>query len=107
MDLGKEVAIGHFYDKLDDDLEEEIKGLSDLYECDNQNDKIDTLRELLPDWNWYHASCKVEDVEKSLKEKEAEQDDESESDIYNSWEEQKEKEDSQIDEMFSALRTFN
>jgi deoxyadenosine/deoxycytidine kinase len=107
LDLGKEVAIGHFYDKLDDDLEEEIKGLSDLYECDNQNDKIDTLRELLPDWNWYHASCKVEDVEKSLKEKEAEQDDESESDIYNSWEEQKEKEDSQIDEMFSALRTFN
>lgn len=107
LDLREEVAKGRFYDKLNDDLEEEIKGLSDLYECDDQNEKIDTLRELLPDWNWCHVSCKVEDIEKSLKEKEEEQDDGSEADIYKSWEEQKEKEDSQIDEMFSALRVFN
>ena len=106
LDLGKEVATGHFYDKLNDDLEEEIKGLSDLYECDDQNEKIDTLRELLPDWNWCHVSCKVEDVEKSLKEKGEEEDDGSEADIYNSWEKQKEKEDSQIDEMFTSLRAF-
>ena len=106
LDLGKEVATGHFYDKLNDDLEEEIKGLSDLYECDDQNEKIDTLRELLPDWNWCHVSCKVEDVEKSLKEKGEKEDDGSEADIYNSWEKQKEKEDSQIDEMFTSLRAF-
>ena len=111
LNLEIKVAKGYFYDKLNDDLEEEIKGLSDLYECDDQNEKIDTLRELLPDWNWYRVSCKVEDIEERLKEKEKEKEEEqndveSKTDIYSVWKEQIEKEDSQIDEMFSALRVY-
>ncbi|MBP5557638.1 MAG: ATP-binding protein [Bacteroidales bacterium] len=107
LDLGKEIAKGRFYDKIDDDLKEEIEDFSYSYECDDQNEKIDTLRELLPDWNWRHVSCRVEDVEKRLKEDEEEKQDEGrETIIYNRWKEQKEKEDFQIDEMFSALRIY-
>ena len=69
------------------------------------------MREFLPGWSWYHTSCRVENVEERLKEKEKE---ESETDSakrvefdYNSWKNQKEKENSQIDEMFSALRVFD
>lgn len=104
-------VMNYYYKKLDDDLYEDIRDLSDLYECDEQNKKIDKLREFLPGWSWYHTSCRVEDVEDRLKEKEKE---ESETDSakrvefdYNSWKNQKEKENSQIDEMFSALRVFD
>ena len=104
-------VMNYYYKKLDDDLYEDIRDLSDLYDCDEQNKKIDKLREFLPGWSWYHTSCRVENVEERLKEKEKE---ESETDSakrvefdYNSWKNQKEKENSQIDEMFSALRVFD
>lgn len=107
LELEKEVVKGCFYEKLDDDLEEDIRGLSDLFECEEQNKKIDTLMELLPGWISYHASDRVDEIEERLREEE-EKDVGSETDInYNIWKEQKEKEDSQIDEMFSALRTYN
>ncbi len=107
LELEKEVIKGRFYDKLDDDLDEDIRKLSDLFECEEQNKKIDTLSELLPGWISYHASDRVDEVEELLREEE-EKNDGSETDInYNIWKEQKEKEDSQIDEMFSALRTYN
>ena len=107
LDIEKIVMNHFYYEKLDEGLFEDIRGLSDLYECEEQNEKIDNLKELLPDWPWFHVSWLLEDVEKRLREEEEEKDDTNEANInYDSWESQKEKEDSQIDEMFSALRLF-
>ena len=99
-----------YYDKLDDDLYEDIRDLSDLYDCEDQNKKIDKLSGLLPEWKTYHVSCKLEDVVERLKEKakeEEEADNATNANInYDSWMSKKEKEDAQIDEMFGALRVF-
>ena len=106
--LEKDIMNKYCYDKLDDDLYDDIKDLSDLYDCDEYDKKIDKLRELFPNWSWHWASNMLSDVEEHLREEEDEQKDTNEADIkYDSWKAQKEKEDSQIDEMFSALRVFS
>lgn len=105
--LEKDIMNKYCYDKLDDDLYDDIKDLSDLYDCDEYDKKIDKLRELLPNWSWHWTYSMLTDVEEHLREEENEQKDTNEADIkYDSWKAQKEKEDSQIDEMFSALRVF-
>lgn len=105
--LEKVIMNKYCYNKLDDELHDEIRDLSDLYDCDEYKRKIDKLSELLPNWSWYWTYSTISDVEERLKE-EDEQKDTNEADIkYDSWRAQKEKEDSQIDEMFSALRTYN
>jgi Holliday junction resolvasome RuvABC ATP-dependent DNA helicase subunit len=106
--LEKDIMNKYCYDKLDDDLYDDIKDLSDLYDCDEYDKKIDKLRELLPNWSWHWTYSMLTDVEEHLREEENEQKDTKEADIkYDSWKAQKEKEDSQIDEMFSALRVYN
>lgn len=111
LGLEKTIMDSYYYDKLDDDLYEDIKRLSDLYDCDEQNKKIDKIRDFLPEWSWYTSSSRVDDVEEILKEKEKE---ESEIDSskhtvinYDSWKTQMESEDSKIDEMFGALRIYD
>ena len=106
--LEKDIMNKYNYDKLDDDLYNDIKDLSDLYDCDEYDKKIDKLRELLPNWSWHWTYSMLTDVEEHLREEENEQKDTNEADIkYDSWRAQKEKEDSQIDEMFSSLRVFS
>lgn len=109
--LGLEKKVmNHYYEKLDDDLFEDIRDLSDLYDCDEQDEKIDKLREYLPGWSWYNTSSRIDYVVEHIKEKEkeeAESDSSKNAEInYNSWNDQREKENSQIDEMFSALRVY-
>jgi len=108
LGLEKEVMNKYYYDKLDDDLYEDIRGLSDIYDCDEQNKKIDKIKEFLPDWYWYHVSSRIDDIEEELKEKEeAEKESSKRAEInYNDWKSKKEKEDSQIDEMFNSLRIY-
>lgn len=110
LGLEKKVMNHYYYEKLDEDLLEDIRGLSDLYDCDEQDEKIEKLRGYLPDWSWYHTSNRIDDVAERIKEKEKE---EAESDAskdavinYNSWNDRREKENSQIDEMFSALKVY-
>lgn len=111
LGLEQEVMNRYNYDKLDDDLYEDLKELSDLYDCDEQNKKIDKLRELLPGWSWYHISSRIDDIVEQLKEEEKEEEEDSSSTNanikYDSWMSEREKENSQIDEMFSALRIYN
>jgi deoxyadenosine/deoxycytidine kinase len=111
LKLEKEVMNKYYYNKLDDDLYEDIKALSDLYDCDDQNKKIGKLRELLPNWSWYNISYRIDEVENQLKEREKEEinNDSVKNDEvnYNNWIIQREKEDSQIEEMFNSLRMFN
>jgi len=106
--LENDIMNKYYYDKLDDDLYDDIKDLSDLYDCDEYDKKIDKLRELLPNWSWHWTYSMLTDVEEHLREEENEQKDTNEADIkYDSWRAQREKEDSQIDEMFSSLRVFS
>ena len=93
-----------FYRKLDDDLKSEISDFSDQSECDEELKKVETLKELLPNWKWYDVFGKIDDAERRIKEEE----DEAGYDYYDDdqWQSQSqiEKEDAQIDEMFGALR---
>lgn len=111
LDLENEVMNKYYYDKLDEDLETDVKDLSDLYDCDEQNKKIDKLREFLPGWHWYHISSRVDDVVERLKEKEKDEEEvpliPKANNSYESWMAEREKENSQIDEMFSALRVYS
>lgn len=100
-----EVIDDYFYSKLDDDLDEEIGTFSELSDCDDEYNKINTLRELLPGWRWYHVFDTVSYMETQIKERDEENDSSSENNIsYDSWYKKEEKEDKEIDEMFSALR---
>lgn len=108
LDVRDAVISDYFYSKLDDELDEEIGNFSELSECDDENDKIDTLRKLLPEWRWYHVSDTVDDMEKQIKERDKDDDTNSKNNIsYDSWFEKEEKEEKEIDEMFSALRVYN
>ena len=74
---------------------------TDQSECDELWQKMESLKELLPNWdngNLAYAIIKAE--ERIKKEEETEDND----DYYRIWKEKEEKEDSQIDEMFGALR---
>ena len=101
LNVEDEVLIDSFYDKLDDDLKSEISGFSDQGECDEEFKKVESLKELLPNWKWYDVYGEIDGVEKRIKEEEDEAD---YYDDYEQWRSQSEKEDAQIDEMFGALR---
>ena len=108
LGLVKEIMNHYYYEMLDDNLYEDIRELSDLYDCNELNKKIDKLREYFPDWHWYSISTSLDDAEERLKKEKEENDDTYSADIsFDSWKTQKEKEDSQIDEMFSSLRVFD
>lgn len=101
LDVEDEVLNDSFYNKLDDDLKSEINGFSDQGECDEEFKKVESLKELLPNWKWYDVFGEIEDAEKRIKNEEDEGD---YDDDYELWRSQFEKEDAQIDEMFEALR---
>ncbi len=101
LNVEDEVLNDSFYDKLDDDLKSEINGFSDQGECDEEFKKVESLKELLPNWKWYDVYGEIDGVEKRIKEEEDEAD---YYDDYEQWRSQSEKEDAQIDEMFGALR---
>ena len=101
LNVEDEVLNDSFYDKLDDDLKSEISGFSDQGECDEEFKKVESLKELLPNWKWYDVYGEIDGVEKRIKEEEDEAD---YYDDYEQWRSQSEKEDAQIDEMFGALR---
>jgi len=101
LNVEDEVLNDSFYDKLDDDLKSEISGFSDQGECDEEFNKVESLKKLLPDWKWYDVYGEIDDAEKRIKEEEDEAD---YDDDYKQWRSQSEKEDAQIDEMFGALR---
>ena len=102
LNVEDEVLNASFYNKLDDDLKSEISGFSDLGECDEEFKKVESLKELLPNWKWYDVFGEIDDVEKRIKKEEKDESD-YEGD-YELWRAQSEKEDAQIDEMFGALR---
>lgn len=104
-DLGveRDVIGRYFYDKLDDDLEAEAERFTDVNECEELHTKVFSLSEMLPDWQSYNLTAAIMDVEKRIQEEEEESADDSESSYYK-WRGEMEKEDSEIDEMFSALR---
>ena len=87
--------------KLDDDLKSEISGFSDQGECDEELRKVESLKELLPNWEWDDVFGEIDDAEKRIKQEEDESDYDGD---YEQWQAQSEKEDAQIDEMFEALR---
>ena len=101
LNVEDEVLNNSFYDKLDDDLKSEISGFSDQSECDEELKKVESLKELLPNWKWYDVYGEIDGAEKRIKEEEDEAD---YYDDYEQWRSQSEKEDAQIDEMFGALR---
>ena len=101
LNVEDEVLNDSFYDKLDDDLKSEINGFSDQGECDEEFKKVESLKELLPNWKWYDVYGEIDGAEKRIKEEEDEAD---YYDDYEQWRSQSEKEDAQIDEMFGALR---
>ena len=101
LNVEDEVLNDSFYDKLDDDLKSEINGFSAQGECDEEFKKVESLKELLPNWKWYDVYGEIDGVEKRIKEEEDEAD---YYDDYEQWRSQSEKEDAQIDEMFGALR---
>lgn len=94
----------YFYKKLDEDLKDEIGCFSDQSECDDEYNKLEALKKLLPDWDWYDIYDEISYAEECIKEKEG-NDIESDTD-YNMWQAQWDKENAQIDEMFEALRIF-
>ena len=106
LDLVKELLKKYFYDKMEKDLESEAERFSDLDECEELYQKMDSLQELLPDWECSHLNYAIMLVEKRIKEEEDEYEGDGD-DYYKSWKEKKEKEDSEIDEMFNALRVYD
>lgn len=105
LKLENDVINSRFYDKLDEDLKSEIRRYSDQGECDEGWEKMESLKEMLPSWQWYSISGEIYDVERRIKEEEEEA--ESEEHYFDKWRAQEEKEDAQIEEMFSALRIYN
>jgi deoxyadenosine/deoxycytidine kinase len=101
LNVEEEVLNDSFYDKLDDDLKSEIIGFSDQGECDEEIRKVESLKELLPNWKWYDVFGEIDNAEKRIKKEEEEGDYDCD---YEQWRSQSEKEDAQIDEMFEALR---
>lgn len=95
----------YFYKKLDEDLKDEIVSFSDQSECDDEYNKLESLKEILPEWKWYDIYDEISCVEECIKGKE-ENDIESEID-YNMWQTQWKKENAQIDDMFETLRYLN
>ena len=105
LQIEQEVINNYFYEKLTKDLESEIDNFTYLGECDEQLDKIESLRRSLPYWACDDLAYAI-----SLAEKRIQEDEETTEDddwYYDSWKEQQEKEDSQIDEMFGALRNYS
>ena len=74
LNVEDEVLNDSFYDKLDDDLKSEINGFSDQGECDEEFKKVESLKELLPNWKWYDVYGEIDGVEKRIKEEEDEAD---------------------------------
>ena len=102
LSVEDEVLNDSFYNKVDDDLKSEISGFSEQGECDEEFKKVESLKELLPNWKWYGVYGVIDDTEKRIKE---EEEDEGDSyGEYEQWRAQSEKEDAQIDEMFGTLR---
>lgn len=106
LKLENEIINHNFYEKLDEDFKTEIRRYSDQVECDVGWDNLETLKGFLPSWQWYNISIEIDDVERRIKE-EAEVDVDSDDSYYDKWRTQGEKEDAQIEEMFSSLRTYN
>lgn len=101
LDVESNVVNDYFYDRLNEDLKYEIEHFTDQGECDEEYIKLESLKKLLPNWKWYEVFGEIDGAEKRIKE---EKEDEDSDERYRSWREQYEKEDAQIDEMFSALR---
>ena len=102
LNVEDKVLNDSFYNKLDDDLKSEISGFSDLSEVDEEFEKVESLKKLLPNWKWFDVFGEIDYAENRIKNEE-----DSESDYdgeYRQWRSQSEKEDAQIDEMFGALR---
>lgn len=101
LNVEDKVMNDSFYDKLDDDLRSEICGFSDLGEVEEEFEKVESLKKLLPNWKWHAVYGEIDEAEKRIKN---EEDFESDYDGDYEWQAQAEKEDAQIDEMFEALR---
>ena len=102
LNVEDDVVKDYFYDKLDEDLKSEISRFSDQSECDEEVKKVESLKELLPKWKWYDVFGEIDEAEKRIKLEE--ENDEDYDGEYERWRSQSEKEDAEIDEMFSALR---
>lgn len=101
LNVEDKVMNDSFFDKLDDDLRSEICGFSDLGEVEEEFEKVESLKKLLPNWKWHAVYGEIDEAEKRIKN---EEDFESDYDGDYEWQAQAEKEDAQIDEMFEALR---
>lgn len=104
LHLERDVISDYYYDRLDEDLSNEIDRFSDVSECQEEYEKVDSLKILLPDWQWFDAFNNIDMVEKRIIDK-REHDEDDDFDYYN-WSAEREKADAQIDEMFSALRVY-
>ena len=102
LNVEDDVVNDYFYDKLDEDLKSEIGRFSDQSECDEEVKKVESLKELLPKWKWYDVFGEIDEAEKRIKLEE--ENDEDYDGEYERWRSLSEKEDAEIDEMFSALR---
>lgn len=98
----EDVVDDFFYRRIDEDLKQEIEQFSDQSECDDEFHKLESLKELLPNWNWYNVFGEIDYAEERIKKNE-ENEPELDTD-YSKWHAQFEKEDAQIDEMFETLR---
>lgn len=109
LKLDNDLINSYLYKKLDGDLTSEIEQLSDQGECDDEWEKIEILKEMLPDWEWYHIANTIDERERYIKEENEEKENESEDPRphYKTWLSQSVEEEAQIDEMFSALRMNN
>ncbi len=101
LDLGDEVLDKFFYDKMEEDFVSEVARFTDQSECDEQWQKMESLKELLPNWDNGNLAYAIIQAEERIKKEEETEDND---DYYRIWKEKEEKEDSQIDEMFGALR---
>lgn len=94
----------YLYEKLDEDLKDEIGQFSEQSECDEEYNKLESLKKLLPDWKWHDIYAEISNAEECIMEKE---ENVIESDVgYNIRQAQWKKENAQIDEMFESLRLF-
>lgn len=106
LNLAGELIDKFYYEKMEDSILDNIKSLSTEEECISEYSRLEDLEVALPNWqSSYNIFSALEDIENEIKE---ENDDEGEyytslSDKYNRWEEQRNKEDNFIYEMFTSL----
>lgn len=105
LQIEQDVINDYFYEKLTEELESEIDRFTELRECEEQWGKMDSLKRVLPYWSGGDLDYAIIQAEERIQENR--ETTEGDDWYYDRWKEQQEKEDSQIDEMFGALRSYN